>query len=279
MSNKPAFVFWGTPDFAVIILNELKEVGFLPALVVTAPDKPKGRHLVLTPPPVKVWALENNVDVLQSEKIDADFIKKLQASNWDLFIVAAYGKILKKEVLDLPAHGTLNVHPSLLPAFRGSSPIESAILAGLPETGVSIMLLDEQMDHGPVLAQKKYQLGSDTGATELEAALAHIGGALLAETIPSWVAGEIKAISQDNAQATFTKKIKKEDGLLDLATDPAINYRKFKAYEGWPRTYYFKDEKRVIVTQAQLVDGELKIEKVLPEGKKEMGYEDFLRSK
>ncbi len=277
MSTKPKFVFWGTPDFAVIILDELKKAGFLPVLVVTAPDKPKGRHLILTPPPVKVWALENNIEVVQPEKIAADFVKKLQASNWDLFVVAAYGKILKKEVLDLPAHGTLNVHPSLLPAFRGSSPIESAILAGLSETGVSIMLLDEQMDHGPVLAQQTYPLDPDTGATELEAVLAHIGGGLLSETIPSWIRGEIKAISQDDSQATFTKKIKKEDGLIDLAGDPVVNYRKFKAYEGWPRTYFFKDDKRVIIAQEQLVDGELKIEKVLPEGKKEMSYEDFLR--
>lgn len=277
--NNSSIAFFGTPDFAVTILDELKSAGIMPTLVVTAPDKPKGRHLVLTPPPVKVWAHANNIPVLQPEKLDTDFLQTLQEQSWDLFIVAAYGKILKKNVLDLPKHGTLNVHPSLLPAFRGSSPIESAILAGVSETGVSIMLLDEQMDHGPVLAQETYPLGQDVGATELEVTLAHKGGALLASVIPGWSAGEIKAEPQDDNKATFTKKIKKEDGLLDLATDPIANYRKHLAYQGWPRTFFMQDGKRVIITEAELIDDKFEIKKVLPEGKKEMSYEDFLRNK
>jgi methionyl-tRNA formyltransferase len=275
--NNPTFAFFGTPEFAVIILDELKRAGILPALVVAAPDKPKGRHLVLTSPPVKVWALTNAIPVVQPEKLNEDFLAALSKQSWDLFIVAAYGKILKKTILDIPVNGTLNVHPSLLPLFRGSSPIESAILEGVPETGVSIMLLDELMDHGPILAQKKVPLNEDTGAAVLERELALLGGAMLAEVIPAWIKGEITAIPQDDSIATVTKKIKKEDGLIDLSDDQIANYRKILAYEGWPRTYFMHEGKRIIITNAEFKDGELKIKKVLPEGKKEMNYEDFMR--
>ena len=277
--TKYKIAFFGTPDFSVIILDELKRHGILPTLVITAPDKPKGRHLVLTPPPVKVWADENNIPTLQPEKLDAEFRYKIQDTRYDLFIVAAYGKILKKEVLDMPAHGTLNVHPSLLPKYRGSSPIESAILAGDAETGVSIMLLDEQMDHGPVLTQEKVPLDEATGATALERELAILGGSLLARSIPSWIAGTLKATAQDDTRATVTKKIKKEDGLIDLSADPTTNYRKIRAYQGWPRTYFIKDNKRVVIAEAEIEDNTLHIRRVIPEGKKEMGYEDFLRTK
>lgn len=275
--NNLKIAFFGTPEFAVIILDELKNAGIIPSLVVTAPDKRQGRGMILTPPPVKIWAEQNKIPFLQPEKLDDSFLKQLKTDSWQLFIVAAYGKILKKEILDIPAHGTLNVHPSLLPKFRGSSPIESAIRTGEAETGVSIMLLDELMDHGPILVQVKVPLEEDTRAIELERELAITGGSLLAQVIPKWIDGEIKAMPQDETHATFTKKIKKEDGLIDLADDPMTNYRKIRAYEAWPRAYFFKDGKRVIVTEAEMIDGAIHIRRVLPEGKKDMGYEDFLR--
>lgn len=275
--NKYKIAFFGTPEFAASILDELSDAGIAPALVVTAPDRPAGRGLVMTPPPVKTWALQHSISLLQPEKLDADFIAELGKEQWDLFIVAAYGKILKKEVLDLPAHGTLNVHPSLLPKYRGSSPIESVILSGDAETGVSIMLLDEYMDHGPVLAQKRVPLEETTTAPELEHALAVLGGALLADTIPGWINGNIESKPQDHDKATVTKKIKKEDGLISLSDDPITNYRKFRAYQGWPRTYFLADGKRIVITDATLENGVFVVKKVVPEGKKKMEYEDFLR--
>ncbi|MCI0542427.1 methionyl-tRNA formyltransferase, partial [bacterium] len=128
MKNKePQFIFFGTPDFAVGVLEELEKKGLLPSFVVTAPDKPKGRGLVLTPPPVKVWAEARGIKILQPEKLDQNFIAELKKYSWDLFVVAVYGKIIPKEILLLPKHGALNVHPSLLPRLRGASPIQSAI--------------------------------------------------------------------------------------------------------------------------------------------------------
>ncbi len=277
LRSSPQIIFFGTPEFAVIILDELKKADIIPSLIVTAPDKRQGRGMVLTPPPVKVWSEKNTIEVFQPERLDDSFLKQMKEKNCDLFIVAAYGKLLKKELLAIPKHGTLNVHPSLLPKFRGSSPIESAILEGIAETGVSIMLLDELMDHGPILAQTKVLLEEDSGAIELERELAITGGNLLAETIPGWITGAIKAIPQDDSQATFTKKIKKEDGLIDLVDNPISNYRKIRAYQGWPRVYFFKGGKRVIITEAEMQDGTLHIRRVRPEGKKDMGYEDFMR--
>lgn len=273
------FVYFGTPEFAVTVLNQLAYAGFVPILVVTAPDKPQGRKLVVTPPPVKVWAEQHAVPVLQPEKLDAAFLAQLKDSNADLFVVASYGKILKKEVLDMPKYGTLNVHPSLLPKYRGSSPIEAPILNGDTETGVSIMLLDEQMDHGPIIVQQSVPLTENSTGPELENKLATLGGELLAATIPGWIDGTIRSTEQDHSQATFTKKVKKEDGLIDLSDDPIQNYRKFRAYQDWPRTYFIHDNKRVVVTKAKLEDGIFTIENVIPEAKKEMPYEDFSRGK
>lgn len=277
ISNGIKIAFFGTPEFAVIILDELKKADMIPSLIITSPDKRQGRGMILTPPPVKMWATKNNIPVLQPEKLDSEFLYKIQDTGYDLFLVAAYGKLLKKELLDIPEHGTLNVHPSLLPEFRGSSPIESAILDGVAETGASIMLLDEHMDHGPILAQTKVPLEENTGAIELERELAITGGNLLAETIPGWITGAIKAMPQDDSKATFTKKIKKEDGLIDLSDNPISNYRKIRAYQGWPRAYFIKNGKRVIIHDAEMEDGSLHIRRVIPEGKKEMGYEDFMR--
>ncbi len=278
-TSKPKIAFFGTPDFAVIILSELKKKGIIPELIITAPDKPKGRGMKLTPPPVKVWAEENNIEYIQPEKLDPDFLYRLKTTNYRLFIVAAYGKILKKEILKIPRHGTLNVHPSLLPKFRGPSPIEGAILRGEKETGVTIMLLDEEMDHGGIIKNEKLKIKSDIKAPELEKELARMGGKLLAEIIPQWLEGKIKAHEQDHTQATYTKKITKEDGLIDPTGDGETNWRKFRAFYGWPGTYFFTKKKgkkiRVIVKDASFEKGEFIIHRVLPEGGHELDYEIF----
>jgi methionyl-tRNA formyltransferase len=282
IKNKTKIAFFGTPDISVIILKELKKAGLTPELVVTMPDKPVGRKLVLTSPPVKVWAKNNNVDFIQPNKLDGITLNLLRDKSFDLFVVASYGKILKKELLDIPKHGTLNVHPSLLPRLRGASPIISAILNDEKKTGVTIMLLDAGIDSGPILAQASIEAEPwPVNANELGKLLMREGGKMLTEVIPKWIAGEIKPEVQDQTKATFTKKITKEDGLIELDGDPYQNLLKIRAFVEWPGTYFFakKNDKqiRVKITDADLDDDKLKINKVIPEGKKEMNYKDFLR--
>lgn len=292
MSTNPKLhiAFFGTPEFAVDILNELEKAGLTPALVVTNPDKPKGRKLVLTPPPTKVWAEKRGIKVAQPDTLkDGKLLLELRKERWDLFIVAAYGKIIPKEYIDLPLHRTLNVHPSLLPKFRGASPIQSAMIADEKHTGVSIMVLDEEMDHGPILGQEDHVVKEWPRADELERALAQKGGALLARLIPQWIDRTIEATPQEHHLATYTKKISKTDGLIDLETiaaDPYAAFRKIQAYAGWPGAYFMepaeKDgapQKRVIISDASFENNELTISKVIPEGKKEMTYTAYRSQK
>jgi len=281
--NDVRFVFFGTPELAVTILEELKAAGFSPALVVTRPDAPVGRGKVLTPPPVKVWAAAQGIPVLQPAKLTDDVLAELQKDAWDVFIVAAYGKLLPQKLLDIPEHGTLNVHPSLLPHLRGPSPIRSAILNDERETGVSIMLIDAEMDHGPIIEQEFIDVPNwPPRADELEDLLAHEGGRILAETLLPWVRGGIAAQEQDHEQATYCKTIQKEDGLIDLADDPQKNLRKIRAFEGWPGTYTFFERNgqkiRVQIIDAHVENDQLVIDTVRPEGKRDMPYADFLRS-
>ncbi|OGG47002.1 methionyl-tRNA formyltransferase [Candidatus Kaiserbacteria bacterium RIFCSPHIGHO2_01_FULL_49_13] len=284
-TSKIPFVFFGTPHFAVFVLEELDAAGFKPSLIVTAPDKPQGRKLVITPPPVKRWAIERNISILQPEKLDSSFLYKLRTTDYGLFTVAAYGKILPKALLDIPKHGVLNVHPSLLPRLRGASPVRSAILEDERATGVSIMLMDEKMDHGPIVAQATIELEPSEWppkARIFEELMAREGGKLLAEVMPEWIAGNITPEPQDDSKATFCKKITKEDGLIDLSGDPYKNFLKIRGYDGWPGAYFFAERSnkkiRVKINDAEFSNGRLTLKRVTPEGKKEMGYEAFLRS-
>jgi methionyl-tRNA formyltransferase len=269
------FAFLGTSEFSIFILEVLKKAGYIPSLLITAPDKPKGRKLVMTPPLTKVWAEKNDIKVLQPTKLDEEFIQKLKKEEWDLFIVASYGKIIPGEVLDIPKYKSINVHPSLLPELRGPSPIQGMILKDKKNTGVSIMLMDEKMDHGPILAQESVTINEWSKASVLEEKLAKVSGDLLIQVIPNWISGKIKPQVQDHDKATFVKMIKKEDAEIDLNDDDYLNYRKILAYERWPRTFFFKDGKRVIVNEAKFEDGKLEILRVTPEGKKEMDYSLF----
>ena len=280
-----SIVFFGTPQLSVWVLEELKAAGIVPALIVTAPDTPQGRNLKLEPTPVKAWAQENDVPVLEAPSLkDRATIPELANSEWDLFIVAAYNFILPQWLLDLPKHGTLNVHPSLLPKLRGPSPVRSAILRDQKDAvGVSVMLLDAQIDHGPIVAQATVELENWPIAGHiLDELLFREGGRLLAEAIPPWLSGEVTPEEQNHDQATFSKKFTKEDGLLDLNDDPYKNYLKFCAFDGWPGTYFFVTHKakqlRVKITDAAYQDQEFAIKKVIPEGKKEVGYNEFLKS-
>ncbi len=277
--NFPNFAFFGTDEFAVMVLDELKKADCRPELIVTIPDKPRGKYLQLTPPPVKLWAENNGTPCIQPDNLKT-IPYKLEAIPYKLFLVASYGKLIPAAVLDLPKHGTLNLHPSLLPAYRGPTPIQSAILDGITETGVTLMLLDEKLDHGPSLKMESVKLKTQN-FIELRDQLAKLGAKLFLDTAVRFVEGGIKSAPQDHDRATYTKKIKKEDGLIDLAENPIINYRKFLAHYGSVGTYFFVERHgrkvRVIITAAYLTDNQLVIEKVKPEGKREMAYADFQR--
>ena len=280
--NKPLFAFFGTPHFSTVVLSALEAHGLLPALVITAPDKPRGRGLEVSPSPVKEWALERGIDVLTPVTLkDETLVSELANTDWDIFVVAAYNKLIPKSVLDIPRRGCLNVHPSLLPKFRGPSPALSAILADERTTGVTVMQMSEKMDEGPIVAQAKVELEEDAWPPKgsmFEDLLAQEGGNLLAEILPDWIAGEITPEEQDASQATYSKKFTSEDALVDLSSDARQNLLKIRAFDKNPRAYFITPEgKRVIITEAEIREGKLEILKVIPEGKKEMEHKDFLR--
>lgn len=298
------FAFFGTDEFSVKVLDTLKEEGLIPSLIVTVPDQPKGRKMLLTPPLAKVWAEENGVGVIQpvslknlDEKSRSDLrLTKGTTSRthlgFDFFLVASYGKIIPQEILDIPTHGTLNIHPSLLPKYRGASPLETSILNGDEKTGVTIMLVDAQMDHGPIIATEKIELNDKSQHQEpgqgiplynfeqLRDELAQRGAKLIAKILPDYLAGKITPKEQDHDQATVTKKFTKEDGYLDPQSPALARYRKILALNPWPGTYLDypgpKGKIRLIIKQAHLNEDKLVYDRVTPEGRKEMDWNSFL---
>jgi len=227
----------GSPDFAVPALRAL--VAAYPVLgVVTQPDRPSGRGMTLSPPPVKVAAQELGIPVIQPEKLRApEALQQLQAWAPDLIVVAAFGQILRPNVLELPRFGCINIHASLLPRHRGSAPIQAAILAGDTQTGITIMKMDAGVDTGPMLRQRAIPiLPQDTGGSLFEK-LSALGGELLLETLPGYLSGEITPQPQPETGVTYIGMLKKEDGLLDF-TLPAVELeRKIRAFSPWPGTY------------------------------------------
>ncbi len=283
-AKKPLFAFFGTPRFAVRVLDALEANGLLPALVITAPDKPQGRGMEMKPSPAKVWARERGIDVITPATLkDETLIAELQNTDWDVFVVAAYKKLIPKNIFNIPHKGTLNVHPSLLPKFRGPSPALSAILADERATGVSIMQLAERMDAGPVVAQARIELEESAWppkGSDFEDLLAQEGGNLLAETLEPWIKGEIVPEEQDEAAATYAKMFTDEDARVDLQGDARQNLLKIRAFDKNPRAYFITAEgKRVIITEAELGGGQLEILKVIPEGKKEMDFKTYLANR
>ena len=278
--NNLNFIFWGTPDVSSETLEILKQSGHVPSLIVTSPDAKKGRGLHIEQSPTAIFAQKNNVLCLKPEKLDEEFTLKLSTFNFQLFVVVAYGKIMPEKIINMPKFGSINIHYSLLPKYRGASPVESAILNGDTETGVTIQKMAFKLDSGIIIAQEKLAILPDEKAPDLRKRLIKIGGELLVKTlqIPYFIPlakGEVpkaEGVKQDESQATFCKKIKKEDGLIDLSDDAIKNYNKFRAYATWPRTFFFKNGKRIIITDAILENGEFKILKIIPEGGKEMNY-------
>ncbi len=232
-------VFFGTPEFSCEFLNALsKDKDIHISAVITQPDKPVGRKKIMTPSPVKVLSRENNIPVFTPKNLkDTDFIEQLTSLKPDLFIIVAYGKILPKSILDIPMYGNINVHPSLLPKYRGPSPVQSAIAAGERQTGVSIMLIDEKMDHGPILAQKTIKISSTDDTESLLRKSSDIGAPMLIESIKQLISGDLTPTKQEHDKATFCKLIKKEDGRIDWNESAAIIYAKSRAYTPWPGIY------------------------------------------
>ncbi|RLC39927.1 MAG: methionyl-tRNA formyltransferase [Candidatus Nealsonbacteria bacterium] len=260
--SKIKVIFIGTPEFGAIILEKLVKTPYKPILVITAPDKPKGRKQILTPPPVKVIAQKYSIPIEQPNKI-RDCKLKIENLKPDLGIVAAYGQILPKTILDIPKYGFLNVHPSLLPRWRGSSPIQYTILNGDKKTGVTIILMNEKMDEGPIIATSnlKSQISNLT-YEELSEKLANLGAELLIKTIPKWIAGEIKPKPQDHSKATYTKILKKEDGKIDWSKSAHEIEREIRAFYPWPGSFCSWDGKRMKVLKAEV----LKCTKTCPKG-------------
>lgn len=222
MSTQPRFIFFGTPEFAADVLEKLLNRGVIPVAIVCNPDKPVGRKKTVTPPAVKLLVLEHqlqdptlNIPLLQPEKLDDTFIKQLKSFEPDLFVIAAYAKLVKQNVLDVPKYGTLGVHPSLLPAYRGTSPMQTALLDGQDITGISLFMIDEKMDHGPIVTQETVQIGT-MNYTQLAKKLAEIGGELVAKAIPGLLDKTLVPQEQDHTKATFTRKFTTEDAFIDV---------------------------------------------------------------
>src|SRR3989339_1063509 len=257
--KKINFIFWGTPEVASETLDILKKNGYVPSLIVTASDKPQGRKMLIAPPPVKVWAKKNNIPCIQPEKLTpsafstSPLIRGRLDGGIELSIVVAYGKIIPEEILNIPKLGSINIHYSLLPKYRGASPVESAILNGETETGITIQKMEYKMDTGPIMVQEKVKIEPEEKAGDLRKRLIKIGGELLIKILPDFVDGKTKLTPQNENEATYCKKIKKEDGEINLSDDSVKNYNKFRAYASWPRIFFFKDGKRIIITDAELL--------------------------
>jgi len=245
-------IFFGTPGPSAFILEKLVSCGLDIAAVVTSLDKPKGRGLKLSPSPAAELAEKNKIKTLKPAKAsDPELIKELQKIMPDLAVVVAYGNILPKGVLEAPKHGCINLHTSLLPKYRGPSPIQSALLNGDKETGVTIMKLNEKMDKGDILLQEAVQISEDDNSQTLSDKLFEAGSKLLIKAINDIEAGKAKYSPQDNNKATYCKKITKQDGIIDLSAPAEEIVNKIRAFTPWPGAVVRFGVKKVKMLKAE----------------------------
>ena len=246
-------VFMGSPEFAVPSLRALCAAGYRVALAVSQPDKPAGRGGKLQKPPVKAAAEELGIETYQPVSLREEAVReRLAAAKADVFVVAAYGKILPKAVLEVPRRGCLNVHASLLPKWRGPSPIAAALLAGDAETGVSIMELVRKMDAGPVISRKRMAINADDSAASLEPRLAQLGADELVRVLPGWLAGELTADPQDEPAATYCHILSKQDGRLRAAMTAEEAERAVRGYNPWPGAFVLYKSERLAIWRAHV---------------------------
>lgn len=276
--HKP-FLFFGTPYVARDTLALLVERGFVPTAVVSSPDAPRGRGLTLTPSETTAWAREQGLPVLTPEKLN---VEELRAYACDYAIVVAYGKILPQAVIDLFPLGVINIHYSLLPKYRGASPVEAALLHGDSITGVAIQQMAFALDAGDILASRDVAIEPTETTRELRPRLVQIGAELLADILPSFEEGALRGTPQDPALATFSGKIKKEDGKLALSEDASKNWNTYRAYAESPGTHFYMEkdgkEVRVKIVSASFTEGVFVPLRIVPEGKKETDYAELVRT-
>ncbi|WP_456342859.1 methionyl-tRNA formyltransferase [Thermovibrio sp.] len=298
--NRLKVVFMGTPDFAVPSLKALKEAGYEIPLVITQPDKPAGRGKRLKPPPVKVEAERLGLKVYQPERIkDNEELKKiLEEISPDLIVVAAYGKILPDWLLKLPKYGVINVHASLLPKYRGASPIQAALLNGERKTGITIMKVIPELDAGDVISQREVEIKKEDNAQTLHDRLAQVGAELLTETIPKFTKGEIEPKPQNHDKATYCPKITKEMGRINWERSAEEIFNMVRAFTPWPGAFTYYKGKMVKLTKVKPAEGKgepgevieagkrlivatgkgaLEILRIKPEGRKEISGDEFIR--
>ncbi len=294
MPNKELkVVFFGTSEFAEVVLSKLIEANLNILAVVTQADKPVGRKKVMTPPLVKVLAEKNKISVYQGE------YKDIPLKEADIFIIADYGEIISKKILEIPKYGALNIHPSLLPEYRGPSPIQYTLLNGDKETGVTIIKMDEKMDHGDIVDIKKYEINRDETYIDLIEQLAELGAKTLIRLLPKYISKKIKLNEQDHNKATYTKKIEKKNGEIDWNKPADEIYNQWRAYIKWPGIFsqnikfneieiyreriendntklgeLFKENKKLLVKCQK--DSYLEIFKLQPQGKKEMDSKSYI---
>ncbi|TET69049.1 MAG: methionyl-tRNA formyltransferase [Candidatus Aminicenantes bacterium] len=244
-------VFFGSPAIALVSLKRIMEEGHRIELVISQPDKPTGRGKKLIPTPLKRFAQDLNIPVYQPVKIRKDQIalEKIKKINPDLNVVVAYGQIIPSSIIFLPKYNSINVHFSLLPKYRGASPIQWALLNGERKTGVTIFELNERMDEGDILAKEEVDIHPEEGASELEARLAQKGAELLVKTIAN--IGKIKPQKQDHSQATYAPRIKKEDGRIKWEKNAIFIERLVKAYTPWPSAYTFLADRRIKILKGK----------------------------
>jgi len=294
-------VFMGTPRFAVPVLEGLAE-GYEVVTVVTQPDRRSGRGRQHQPPKVKQAAQRLRLPVWQPRTLRTpEAVAHLRQLAPDAVVVAAYGQILRSDVLEIPTHGCINVHASLLPHYRGAEPVVAAVLAGDAETGVTIMLIDEGMDTGPILAQQSIPIAPDDTRASLTEKLAHLGARLLLEVLPGWLHGEIQPEAQDDTSASYAPLVRKEDGEVDWARPAVVIERMIRAYAPWPGTHTQWQGKRLKILRARPVrqsgtavgsvietpegvavvagEGALLLEEVQLAGKRAMSVADFIRGR
>ena len=240
----PRIVFFGTPEFAIPSLRALVERGFPVELVVTRPDRKKGRGRKLSAPPVKEVARELELECYQPESLkNPEAVKEIQKRKPDCMVVVAYGQIIPKELIEISPLGAINVHPSLLPGYRGAAPIQRAIMAGETETGVTIMLLDEGMDSGPILLQRKIPIRQTDTLGTLHDKLSELGADLLADAVEKYSDGKIKPVPQDHEKATFAPAITREECLVDWSRSARSLANLIRAIDPIPGAYTLWERK------------------------------------
>jgi methionyl-tRNA formyltransferase len=295
-------VFFGTPAFAVPTLEALLRSRHPVVGVVTQPDRPRGRGKRVSESPVKIAAATGGVPVIQPDRLrDPQFVETLRGWAPDLGVVAAYGKLIPEDVLNLPPHGMINVHASLLPKYRGAAPIHRAVIDGEPETGVTIMRVEKALDAGPMLAKVKRPIGPDETSDVVEPDLARLGASLLVEVVDQIAAGAAQEEMQDSTLSTYAPKITKEEGLIDWTRSASDIHNRVRGLYPWPHAYTYLDGTRIIVLRTRVADraanappgtvvdvtrdaihvatghhGRLAVEQVQLEGGRPLAVRDFL---